>query len=294
MGLFSGLFGGSSPSGPAPVDTANNFGALPNAQNLFSTFAPSTPPFSRVAGFTPNQQAGWDASLAGAASQVPAAQNALGIANQYGGGFQNYLGQAGGLNPMLMQLIQQGNQLLGRNFQQATRPGINQGAVGVGGFGGSRHGITEGIAQQGLGDAMQRQTTQLLGSGWSEGQRNLANAWNQAPGMAQLQMNAQALPGNAMMGFGQALGGVGGQQQGMNQLRLAEMGQDWQTLQQAPLTALQNYSNLVNQAAGQGSTSTGPNPNYMNPLQSALGGALAGSSIYNNIFGGGGGTPPIR
>lgn len=281
MGLFSGLLGGllgggggGDAGGVQYTPPTTGFGVLPNAANMMGSYTPLPPP-SGVAGFTPNQQQSWQTGLAGAQQGVGAANQALGLANQYGGNFQGYLGSAGGINPMTGQLIQQGNQLLGRNYAQSVLPTIRAGAQGAGQFGSTRHGIAEGIGRQGLGDAMQRQTTELLSNAWNQGQLNQRAAWGMAPEMARLQMGAQYYPAEALANLAQTQGGIGAQQQALNQQRLQEQRGDFANLRQEPYDRLTWYNNIVNSNAGLGGSSSMPNPNQQNPLLAGLGTGMA-------------------
>ena len=54
------------------------------------------------------------------------------------------------------------------------------------------------------------------------------------------------------------------------------------TAQQYPLTSLKAYQDLI---GGNGYGSSSSSPIYTNPYANALGGAVAGSSIYKNLFG---------
>ncbi len=62
---------------------------------------------------------------------------------------------------------------LGRQFNQQVMPGIQSEAIGLGGGGGSRQGVAEGIAAQGFADAMQRGSTDIMNQ---EVQRNMQAA----------------------------------------------------------------------------------------------------------------------
>jgi len=286
------------PAQPTTLTTPENqFGLLPNAAQMMNSYVPLPPP-SGIAGFTPLQQTSWQTAQNAAMAGLPASGRAMGLANQYGTGFQDYLSQSGGLNPYTMAMIEQGNALLGRNFAQSVLPTIRQGAQGAGQFGSTRHGIAEGIARQGLGDAMQRQTTDILNNAWNQGQLNQRNAWNMAPNMARMQMGAQYLPAEALSGLAGVQGQIGGQQQALNQMRLGEQRQDFMNLRQEPWDRLSWYGNLVGGLSGIGNTSITPNPNQQNPLLTGLGTGMLGYQLFNQpavsnwlggLFGGGGG-----
>ena len=62
---------------------------------------------------------------------------------------------------------------LGRQFNQQIMPGITSEAIGLGGMGGSRQGVAEGIAAQGVADALARGSTDIINQ---ERARNLQAA----------------------------------------------------------------------------------------------------------------------
>ena len=100
--------------------------------------------------------------------------------DQYGGGWSgsmaNQINQTGASfdpfnNPALGQSISAANQRLGRDFNQSVMPELNRAAVsaGPGAYGGTRAGVAQGIREQGLADAMQKQTTDMSSQGYAEG-----------------------------------------------------------------------------------------------------------------------------
>jgi hypothetical protein len=103
------------------------------------------------------------------------------------------MAQPGGNQQLIGQQIGQLGADLGRNFQQNLMPGIRRDAIGLGGFGGTRQGVAEGIAAQGTQDAFARGATQIYGQN------------------AQMAQDAGIAGGN-LLGQGAlgAMGGLGG------------------------------------------------------------------------------------
>ncbi len=137
----------------------------------------------------------------------------------FGQGFlQNLAGIAGGgglpgadfleqrlsqQNPFLDQQIGSLGQDISRQFNQTILPGIRREAASVGGLGGGRQGVAEGIASQGAQDAFSREAANLRFS--DLGLRQGAATALQQGGLAQ-----QGIQANAALG---GIGGLGGLQQ---------------------------------------------------------------------------------
>ena len=137
-----------NPFGPAGLTDAQRYGAMYGLTGIGQQYAPSMNYANTMANFAGNaggmignrlSQGGWDPYLA---NQI----------NQTGASFDPYN------NPALMDSIRAGNQELVRSFNQGVMPQMNQGfnAAGPGAYGGTRAGVAEGIARQGLTDAISR------------------------------------------------------------------------------------------------------------------------------------------
>ena len=99
------------------------------------------------------------------------------------------MGQVGGGNPYLQQNMDALGAGINRQMENYIMPGIAQGAVQSGGFGGGRQGVAQGLAAQGAQDAYQ------------QGASNLMN-----------QSAQQSLQANTAMGGLQTQAGLGGLQ----------------------------------------------------------------------------------
>lgn len=124
----------------------------------------------------------------------------------------------GGNQQLIGQQIGQLGQDIGRTFQQQILPGIRSDAIGMGGFGGSRQGIAEGVAAQGAFDAFSRGATDIygqnaqmaqqaaIGGGGLLGQGALG-AMSGMQGLFDLGMGQFTGGFNPLMALGQIIGG---------------------------------------------------------------------------------------
>jgi hypothetical protein len=114
-------------------------------------------------------------------------------------------GTPGGDPNLINQQVGQLGADLGRNFQQQLLPGIRRDAIGLGGFGGTRQGVAEGLAAQGTQDAFARGATDIYSqNAQMANQANIAGAGINA----QSQLGALAgLGGLFDLGMGQYTGG---------------------------------------------------------------------------------------
>jgi hypothetical protein len=313
------------------------YGLGATAGNLLDLPYQGSEPFA-PAGITDLTRQGWATQLQGLAGQGN-------VANQYAGQFNNFnpnsytpgtgggnpYAQLGGQinqvgnsfnpwNPMLMNQIQQANQQLGRDFNQSVMPQLNRGLVGSGpgAYGGTRAGIAQGIREQGLADAMQRQTTQMAGQGYEAGLGRyvqdrgntfgaISSAQNVGAVNARTALNAQqygaGLAGQGagyLTDIGNQLSRMGGAQQQANQGTIDWYNRQFVDSQNMPWARFNNYSNTIKPittsgATGQTNVSTGE---YVSPVGSAIGGGFAGygfgqeqwPSTTNPYTGGGGGS----
>lgn len=135
----------------------------------------------------------------------PATQQALagfqGIASQGNLGFSALGGDSAAIarliSPYQGAVIDQMNQQFGRD-QRATMNATNDAATQAGAFGGSRHGVAEGVALGQLGQAHAGQMAQLLNQGYGD-------AMGRAGQLANMGFSAQG-----------AIGGLGQYMQSIN------------------------------------------------------------------------------
>ena len=126
---------------------------------------------------------GFSNQMYGQSTQQPnfqdAARGAYNTMSNYGGGYSNQMADninrtSASFNPWNDQLegaIGSANRQLARDFNQQVMPEMNRAAIGSGpgAYGGTRAGVAQGLREQGLADAMQRQTTDMSNAGYEAG-----------------------------------------------------------------------------------------------------------------------------
>lgn len=176
-----------------------------------------------------------------------------------------------GQNPAVNAMAQSMGNQFNQQLTQSVLPGIGADAQFAGGFGGSRQGVAEGNAIQGMSQAFGNSLANLYGNAYSADQ-NFYTAQRgqdlQQQGLGASMFN-QGFAGN--LGLGQQTYNVG--QQYMN----------------APYNVLQQYGAGLSPFSGLGATVTGNTSTQSNPWAGALGGAILGSQVQKNwgIFGNG-------
>ena len=144
-------------------------------------------------------------------------------------------GMAGGAeNPYAQQLMDMTSQQMTQQFNEGILPGIQQGAIGAGGLGGSRQGIAEGLAAERAQRALGDQQNQLASNFYGQ------NLNQQQAGMGA--MNNLLNTGMAQQQFG--IGGLGqmlnaGATPAQQQYNVGGI------YQQAPWDALNNYHSII-------------------------------------------------
>jgi hypothetical protein len=135
------------------------------------------------------------AGASGGPTTVEQTANAVGVADPLNSVINRPLGS----NPYTDQVVQNTLAQNTQNFNQQVLPQIQNEAQIQGGFGGSRQGVAEGIAQQGLADANARAAASIYNDAYNQdAQRQLA-----AIGMGgQLQSTAGGLDLQRDLGFG--------------------------------------------------------------------------------------------
>lgn len=173
-------------------------------------------------GFLGNLQQGAAGQLGGQQLQNQAAQQAIQGGGPGGDFLQGAIAQG---NPFLNQQVQALGQQIGQQFQEQVLPGIRRNATSVGGLGGGRQGVAEGIAGRGSQQAFANQAANL----------GFQNFGQQLGAAGQLQQNA--LQGGQLAGqgvsqqLGSATAGLGSLG-GLFNLGLAPFGAQFQPLQQ--------------------------------------------------------------
>jgi hypothetical protein len=264
MGL-SDILGGSSSSSKQKFEqtsTTTPFQAsylndlFGQAQNQFNA---GTPDISQ------SQALGQDAV---SAYQALLGQNIGGQTINAGAGAVQTLTNPGLLdpasNPALQAYMQQAAANTARGFQQGVSTNIEAPASIYNQVGSSRHGVAQGIAGQGLADALGLQQSQLAATGYGQGLQALGQGAALAPGVAQGQQN-QALFDP------QAATAASGLQFGL------DTAQNDLTRQ-----SLLDYANLIRGNYGGTTTTSGVQEGprtQSGGIVGGLGGALAGAGI---------------
>lgn len=195
---------------------------------------------------------------------------------------------------------------MGENFNEQVMPGINQGAVAAGQYGGSRQGIAQGLAAKGLAYSMGDTASNMYNQAYQQAQQNmygtannmaglgLSNATNNADRDFQSQSrnadislanNAQAMQEsqqqvqNRLLGLQTMQGGNALNDQAYNQrmgLSNARNDYNWNNLN--------HYASIVQPGSGLGGTTTSSTSGGGNGGAGLLGGALAGAQL-GGMFG---------
>lgn len=151
-----------------------------------------------------------------------------------------------------------------QDFNDKTVPAIRSNFGQSGQIGGSRQGIAEGLAAQGVSRAAGDSNAQIMGTAYSNALDTYASALSQMPAL----MQAGTMPG-------QLLGQVGASQRGFEQDNIDENMARWNFNQNEADTRLAQYMSLI--SGNWGGTSTATAPTQRTSLLGGMaGGALAG------------------
>lgn len=209
-------------------------------------------PGQTVAGFTPEQSLAQGLTTSRALLGSPLQKAGQGEALKTIQG--DYLSPD--TNPWLAQTYNEAANNISNKFKEITMPGIKNAAMGAGAYGGSRQGVSEGIAQRGLADELQNAATNIYGPAYTQ-ERSLQNQMIQAaPTMAAADYNDIS-----------KLAAVGEEQQAMEQAQIDEAIKRYQYEQMEPWQRLGMYSNLVTgDVGGTGSSMVNSSILSKNPL----------------------------
>lgn len=198
-------------------------------------------------------------------------------------------------NPYLMDQANALTQQANNNLFNYQLPSINSGAIAAGGFGGSRQGVAQGLAVGQTNQALSGALANLYGNAYENDQnrglqqQSINNNYNL--GLGQLGLSDKVADQNfynsnrsldlSQYSLGSNLANTGN-------LGLSNQGQqlyqNGQTQQQAPLSVLQQYANLLSPFTGlnQSNSQTTPGPSAIN---SALAGGLTFAQLYKLLGG---------
>lgn len=278
MGFLSSILGGgggsqTKSSGVSPemkpylYGNGSTTGLLSEAENLYNQGSQGYYPGQTYAGFDQNQTQGQNSALNFAQGGMQQnAQSAMDANRMMTSGDLLYADS----NPYLQQNISDTNNLIGRDYQENVMPGIGNQAVNAGQYDSSRQGIAEGIASRGMGEAIQRNTNQMMNNAYTSG----LNMMGQGVGQTNQVMAGGLAPSQVQQD-------VGAQRQGMAQQGINENVNRFNQEQNAGWQNLQNYQGILGgNYTGTGSTSTQPTSGS-SPLGSIMGLASTGMGIYD-------------
>lgn len=270
--------GGSSNS-PPPTQTTQQV-LSPEQRSLFNLAMPGVTNFAsqpavrypgtQVAPF--NELQDWSQQLAlDAAGRQAGTQRAA-------AGTQNFwLGGPGGggaadvfnpnTNPYIQQAISGAITPIENRLMRTVLPGIRSEAAGVGGYGGSRQGIAEGIA---IGDAT-RSAQEAAGRITTDLAQQFADNQLKAIALTPTIQAAQQTPAATVAN-------VGDIRQQMTQAQMDEAARNFNFDQYGDFLKSRDILALLGAIPGGSVVSTGSTPNQGPTWQKSLGGALTGAS----------------
>ena len=178
-------------------------------------------------------------------------------------------------NPWVKANVEAGLGASTRNFQRNVLPQMGDAAIKGGAYGGSRQGIMEGLAAGEFGRETGDLATKMYGENYqAERDRMLQSqqlAATSAPGMYS---GANALEQSKIMGqkyANEQLMQAGNQEQQWNQMQNQENLDRYKMAQSSVWAGIPEMLCVLTGGNFQSSAQTGPNPNYMNPMQTAMG-----------------------
>lgn len=276
---MSGLFSPTTQKQTTKVNLAPEQKQLiGQAMPFLQQFAqnPGTPyQGSTVAGFDPSQVQGQNMAIGSALGLQQPTVGSAANANQF---LTSGAALSPSSNPALQESIRASTSDVTDQLLRATLPAIRGEAVTTGNFGSSRQGLAEG---QAIGDAASqatRRASEIANQGYQSGLDAMVKGVSLAPGTAQ----AGVIPALTMSG-------VGAERQGLQQMLLDEMLQQYNTERFDPMMIGQGLLGSMQMIPTAGSTSTAPGPSA---FQSMIGPMLGiGASA---LAGGMGSTAPSQ
>ena len=217
-------------------------------------------PFQTYAGFNPLQLES-QAGIENYARNLDAPLRSMMAAQQYFGPES----LSPDTNPYLSQYAEAAIRPIEQSLTENILPALRGSAISAGQYGGSRQALAEGLATGRAAQAMGDVTSNIYNQAYQTNVNNMLRGLALAPQTLATGMLPQQL-----------IGGVGGQQQAMDQLGITEAMQRYYYPRESQLQNLQNYLGLVGGGQYGAVQST---PYYTNPLMSGLGGAATGAGL---------------
>lgn len=322
--------GGGSGSGGGTTSTVTTQELSPEQRELLRTVIPTAKDFaanpptlfpgSTITPFNPLEQQAQQQALGAAGGQLPqVANSAIGATGALQGPVlgQSIMGQNAQLagqqmalpaqqfllsgdvlnpesNPALGAAIQGAIRPITQQFENTVLPGIRNEANLVGGLGGSRQGVAEGLASQAYLDAVGSTAAGMQNEAYQSGLGALigglgptlgAGASGTEAGLQEAVRSLFASPSLPGLALAPATvtGGVGAQQRGLEQAQLSEEAQRYLAEQLLPFAAAQDVAALAFGFPGGTVTSTGtfdrPGGGLGSLISGGLGGAASGAAL---------------
>lgn len=243
--------------------------ALPNIRN-FAAQTPVRYPGSQVAPFNETQDWAQQLALDAAGRQSGTQRGATAAQNWWlqgpgGGGAADLFDPS--TNPNIQRAISGAITPIQERLTEQILPTIRSEAAGVGGYGGSRQGIAEGIAMKGATQQMLDKaggiTTALM--------ENFSNNQLKALGLTPVVQAAQTAPAATVAN-------VGDIRQQQNQALLDEAVKNFEFDQYGGYLQGRDILSLLGAIPGGSVVSTGSTPSGGSPWAKSLGGALSGAA----------------
>jgi len=169
-----------------------------------------------------------------------------------------------GNNPYVNNMMDVNAQNVTDAFQRNILPSISDEFQTGGGLGSNRYQIAQGLAAEGATKALAQANAQTQMDAYGKGLEAQKYALGYAPQMLSLGNE----PGNIMEFYGQGL------RDDETKMLMDDMAR-FEQAQQAPFDLLDFQNRMLQGGMNFGTqTSTGANPNYRSPLQTALGGSM--------------------
>ena len=234
------------------------------------------------------------------AGEDPLQSQAINLAQQGVGSYAPYLQAAqanitaqGGLtgpqayqpfmSPYQQQVI---DTTLGEYDRQAQR-GLTQlgtAAVGVGGFGGGRHGAAEAEYQSSSDRNRAMLQAQMLQQGYGQAQQQAQQAFQNQGVLAGQQFGLSNFQRAGLGADVGALGQLGSMRQGLSQAQLTADQQAAQTAAYEPYGRLSQYGQGITGLTGGVASAQYQQPQQQSPWSSALSTALGVGGLYQKMF----------
>lgn len=260
MGKTAGTTSNVSTTGPAPFQMPYVQQMLQQAQSNFAVGGPRT--FSQT-GIGGNGELGIQRSAITPFTQneVAAQEGLVNTANTTGREVADWTqqGYADALklrdpsrNPYLPGVVDASIRPVFEQLTRSVLPNIRNQATGVGGYGGSRQGIAEGLATSEATKQAMDTSSNIMNSAWQFGNSQANQALQLAPMVQQVGQQPN-----------EVIGSVGAQQRAMLQAQLDELARTYEYDSRLPYTNLAefaNYAKLPLGGSGESSSTTPPVP----------------------------------